>query len=702
MNRKLLILLVANVFAAPAAFAQDAPSAFRYSGTVGLGGMNTDDKGAPDASKLNEYRDLSNGMLSIFDIKGRGSQYWFDLFGENIGRDDQYMDARGGRYDVFKYRVYTDQLRHNFLWNGRTPYAGAGGPMQAATFPQLDPSTWHPVNSGYRRRDTGFMFELQSTNPWYARIDANQVNWSGSKPGSSSQGTSPGNGFVELQLPVDYVTKNVTAEAGYNTRAMRFDLSWLASKFENDNKAVTWTNGYYGNGTDTTYLAPDNRYQRLMGNATFRQLRWDTTLAFRFTMDELKSTVPVGGSVLTSTTGTMTPVAANVSTYDGKVKNQTFTASAASSPMRGLDTKVYYNYRKRDEQSTEVTFTSPDSAEALPFSYKKNNAGFEAFWRLGRANRFGGGYDWLDTKREGREDFDRTKDQRVFLEWRNGTFDDLAMRLKYTRLDRDSDFLHANDGASSNESAYLNRFVTAFDLSNVNQDSWKLTLDYTMFGRLDLGFEGILKTNKYKDNTLGRLKDDRREVYLTASYALRQGARFTVFGDAEEIKYDSAHRIIGDGAQSGAYDPNTAPTAANYNWGGKIKDRNWAVGAAFDWQATEKLALKASAIYYKTDGYVDLALQEGVPSSVTRPVPVAAWDDTKKKSLNLKAMYAFSKAWGFTGGYAYEKYDYSDSQMNGYRYTVAGSSNQNSYLNGTYAQPAYTANVFYFLVNYRF
>src|SRR5205085_4597927 len=134
----------------------------------------------------------------------------------------------------------------------------------------------------------------------------------------------------------------------------------------------------------------------------------------RFTMDELKSTVPIGTSILSSTTGGTTPVVANVQTYDGKVKNQTFTATASSNPMKGLDTRVYYNYRKRDDDSTHVVFSSPETTEVLPFSYTKDNAGFDVYWRWNRGNRFGGGYDWLDTKREGREDFDRTKDQRIF------------------------------------------------------------------------------------------------------------------------------------------------------------------------------------------------------------------------------------------------------------------------------------------------
>jgi MtrB/PioB family decaheme-associated outer membrane protein len=699
MNPKSLCMLVAALFAAPIA-AQESGE-FRLFGTAGIGGMHTDDGDAPDAAKLNEYRDLSSGLLTIFDVKGRGTRHWFDLFGENLGRDDQYVALRGGGYDAFKYRVYSDALRHNFMFNGLTPYAGAGGPVQTTTFPRLNPATWFSLEEGYKRRDDGGSFEWQRGGPWYVRVDANQLTTSGSKPGSSSQGSSPGNGFVELAFPVQYKTRTASAELGYNTRQMRFDVSWMTSKFENDNDSFSWTNGYLGNGTDRTYLAADNRYQRLMGNASFRHLPYGTTIAARFTLDELKSSSALPSTFLSGTTGSSTTDVPNASGFSGQVENKTFSITANSSPSKGWDTRVYYNYRDRDDESTHV-FYSGAGVENAPFSYRKQNLGFDAYYRYNRANRFGAGYDHLDTDREGRHDFDSTRDQRFFLEWRNASLDDLAVRLKYTRLDRDSDFLRANDGTSSSDSAYLNRFVTAFDLSNVKQDQYRLTLDYTVSERLDLGFEGIIKSNKYKDNTLGRLEDDRREIYVSASYAFPNGSRFTAFGDHEEIKVDSRHRIIGDGAQGGAYDPGTAPTAANYNWDGKIKDRNWAAGLAFDWPATEKFSIQASAIYYKTDGYVDLSLQQGVPASVVAPVPIPTWDDTKRTSLSIKGKWDFSKRLALTGGYAYERYEYSDTQFDGYRYTISGSSNQNSYLNGVYANPRYKANILYAIVSYRF
>lgn len=704
MNKKLTSLLIANLFAAAPAFGQFAD--FRLEGSVSLGGIRVDDKDAVDASKLNEYRDLSGGVLSVFDIRGRGPRYWMDAFGENLGRDDQYLNFRGGMYDLFKYRVYSDAMKHNFLFNGITPYANAGGTAATATFPQLNPATWNGVDIGYKRRDDGAMFEWQGAAPWYGRVDANQVKWQGSKPGASSQGTSPGNGFVDLSFPVDYTTRNLVVEGGYNTRAMHFDLSWMTSKFENDNESITWTNGYFGNGTDRTYLAADNRYTRFAGNATFRQLPWNSTIAARFTSDELKSSVGLAGTVLNGTAGQIGATGPNVSSFDGKVTNDTFTLSLATSPVRELDARAYYNYRKRDDESTHVEFNStaiPGPIDNEPFSYKKDNWGFDAYYRINRANRVGAGYDYLDTDREGRFDFDRTKDKKYFAEWKNSSLDELAVRLKFQRLERKSEFLLGNDGTGTGDVNYLNRFVTAFDLSNVDQDQWKLTLDYSPIPFLDISFEGITKKNKYKDNVLGRQKDDRREVYVSASYGEPGKPRFTVFGDSEEVKYDSQHRIVAFGSTAaGTYDPFAPPTATNYNWNGRIKDRNWAAGMALDLPATEKLVVKVSAIYYKTDGTVDLALQDGVPASVVRPVPIGTWDDSRKTSINVKAVYAHSKAWLFTAGYAYEKYDYRDSQFEGYRFTIPAATRQDSYLDGVYANPQYKANIVYGLVTYRF
>lgn len=699
MRQKLICILIANLFAAAApVFAQSQD--LQVGGSVSLGGIATDDKDARDPAKLFEYRDLDDGVLFGFDVKGRSSRYWFDLFGENLGRDDQYLNLRGGAYDSFKYRLYSDSLRHNFLYNGRTPYAGAGSNAARATFPQLDPNTWNTIDSSYKRRDDGGFFEFQGLSPWYFRADANQISTKGNKPGASSQGLSPGNGYVDLFFPVDYTTRNLTVEGGYNTKTLHFDISYLVSKFENSEEILTWTNGYWGNGVDTTYLAPDNRYERIAGNFSWRQLPGNGTLAARFTLDELTTSIPVTTSGLGTTTGGLEQFGPVPTSYSGNVENETFTASYSFAPVRQFDGKVYYNYRKRDDTSTHVTFSNGLANE--PYSYKTNNFGFDAYWRFDRANRLGFGYDYNDTEREGRFDYDQTKDKKLFVEFKNSSLDDLSARLKYTYLERDSNFLLANSGTGPTDANYWNRYVTAFDLANVKQDQFKLTLDWSPAQNFDVGFEGIVKSNDYEQNTLGRLKDDRSEIYVNASYVVAGGVRFTVFGDMEKVEYKSTHRVVGAGTTAGAYEPSTAPNASNYNWNGKVEEENWAVGVALDWPIAKNFRLNASAIYYKTDGMVDLQLQDGVPTSVVRPVPLTYFDDTKKTAFNIKGIYDFTKSLSLTAGYAYEKYEYSDEQYNGYRYTIPAATNQNSYLSGVYAFPQYKANILYATVSYRF
>lgn len=698
MRKKLLALLIANLLAVPA-FAQDTT----LGGSVSVGGMRVDDDDAIDASKLNEYRDLDGGLLTEFDIRGRGARYWFDAFGENLGRDDVYATVRGGTYDVFKYRIFTDSLKHNFLFNGITPYAGAGSTLQTSTFPRLDTATWNGIDEvAYKRRDTGGFFEVQVLNPWYFRVDANEVTTSGSKYGASSQGLSPGNGYVDLIFPVEYTTRNTVVEAGYNSKTIHGALSYMVSKFENDNESFQFTNGFFANGLDTVYQGADNDYTRLAGNLTFRQLPLRSTLAFRFTKDKLESNPALVSSVL-HTGGVMADTGPSGTTFNGEIENTTFSAVWSAAPARNVDLRVYANSYEREDNSTHVVFDSALAANYTnePFSYDKKNFGIEAGFRINRGNRIGAGYDYLETEREGRNDYNDTKDKRFFVEYKNTMLDTLAARVKYTRLERDSNFLLGSDGTGTGDSAYLNRFVSAFDLSAVDQDQLKVMLDFSPMPNLDLGLEATAKRNKYKDNLLGRLEDEREEIYVSASYGAPGSVRFTVFADSERVTYDSRHRV-GFGTAVGTYDPFAPPTGSTYNWEGTVKDRNTAYGIAMDIPVMPKLAIKASAIYYKGDGSVDLALQEGVPASVTRPVPIAFFDDSERTSINVKAVYAFNKSWTITAGYAYEKFEYQDEQYMAYRYTIPANNRADSYLNGYYANPQYEANIIYALVSYRF
>ena len=134
MSKKLLSTLIASLFVTAPAFAQTADDPIRVQGTATVGGIYNN-QNAADTAKLEEYQDLGNGALTNVGAWGRNSTTWFQGYGENFGRNDQYMFLRGGMYDVFKVGGYLNDMPHDFSSNAITPYNGVGGTTLTATFP---------------------------------------------------------------------------------------------------------------------------------------------------------------------------------------------------------------------------------------------------------------------------------------------------------------------------------------------------------------------------------------------------------------------------------------------------------------------------------------------------------------------------------------------------------------------------------------
>ena len=134
MTKKLLSTLIASLFAAAPAFAQTAPGdedVLRIEGGGTIGGIYNH-QNAADKAKLQEYQDVGNGALSNVFARGRNSTNWFEGYGENFGRDDQYMFLRGGVYSVFKAGGYLNWMPHDFSSNAITPYTGIGSGLLGA------------------------------------------------------------------------------------------------------------------------------------------------------------------------------------------------------------------------------------------------------------------------------------------------------------------------------------------------------------------------------------------------------------------------------------------------------------------------------------------------------------------------------------------------------------------------------------------
>lgn len=734
MKSKCIPILIALTLApSGAGMAQD--HSFKLTGSFGVERLGAVED-SKDGAKLQEYRDLSDGISGAFNLRGRSEKFFLDAYGENLGRNDMHIDLKGGLYGRIKFRFYGDWLTHNFAFGpdgARTPYQNPGAASlnlfseSATELADSNVPPWTSFKFMVDRRNLGGSFEYSGMDPWYILVDGNTIRQSGiNKVDAAALGTSPGNGFIDLPYPVDYTTANGSLEAGYQTPRGHFSASFLRSQFSNASMLLDFQNPFFGFGTDTATFAPDNVYTRVSASGMLRQLPWNAILSGRVSYDRVTDSVDMIDEVLnTSGAAVYTATAPSASVFDGKVQNATAQISYALEPVRHLDARVYYNYYRRRNDSTAIEFRVPlttaglvcfEESPASPvsinaacsgtrYSYTKQNPGLEAGYRLNRHNRVSAGLDYLDTNRN-RFDTEATSESKAFVQWSNTTLDAATARVKYQYLRRRSHFLINDAGFDANSPFFLERFNRSFDVSNLNQHLLKANVDWTPHKLLDLGFEIYYKHNAYRDLVLGRTHDTRREFYGSVSYGDPEKFRVTLFGDVEFIRYDSHHRTINAGAcpstAPNCFDPASAPTTTAFNWNSRLQDKNWTVEFGADWPLTPRLTLHGSAIVQETNGSVDFQSQkisEDVPAAVL--FPINAYDNTKRRSVSPQAVYALANHAELTVGYAYEKYDYRDDQFNGYQYTI-GSGATTSYLSGIYAFPDYRAHVVYGIMRVRF
>ncbi len=755
MRKTLLSTLIAGLFAASPAIAQSSDP-MRVEGSATIGGIYND-VNADDKAKLQEYQDLGNGVLSSVGARGRSSTSWFQGYGENFGRDDQYMFLRGGLYDVFKAGAYLNDMPHNFAWPALTPYAGVGSGLLLATFPQVSPYGGN-FNLGYQRQDAGGFFEWQRNSPWYFRADGNQVTFDGTKNGAAALGTSPGNGYVDLPYPTQYKTSNWGVEGGYQSGKMTFAARWDYSKFDNSIETVNWTNPFFNNRLDASALPPENEFNKFTLTGSYRGLPWNSVVSARYTWAETTNSTDLAANAL-NTGGVYAPTLASEGTFNGKNQNQSFALAWTANPMANVDSRVYYYWTKLDGKSDQVEYgdapTTPlasglgcgnyiTPATGLPsqivgncdneiYSYTKNDVGFDVWWRFARGQRVGFGWDYWNLDQANSPGYDGAHANKLFAEYK-GSWDTFGGKLKYTYLKRDADPNWPTEVVGgANNPEYLNQFTSQFSLQDATVNAIKLNLDWNPMANLGLSFEGNWSKTDYDDVTYGRTSTDRQGYFLQANWGAANGIMLNGFGSWEEAKYPSGHRYIGTVASgppppafnlpgwctaSGAsanpncYSPFAPPfwtptsnintSTASYNWNSETKDKTWMLGLGMDWPINQQWMVKASYIYVKNEGEATFSSQ----NNLGNPQNIPNFDDSTTQSFNLKAIYTLNKNWSFIGGYAYEKWDWNSVTEEGYQYTipypaVANNTGQ-SYGNGYMAFNNGSQNIFYLMASYKF
>jgi len=688
MNKKILAILIAQVFLAPGMAAAAEGDFFE------IGGRSSDETSL-NAAKLYEYRDLDANGIFRGQFTGRSDDYSVRLRGDNVGAEDQFLEMVGEKYNFLDYRIFNNKIIHNLSFGptgGRAPWAGIGGGnlVLAVPTPGNNPALWAPFEHSLQRDNWGGHVEVSPDSPFYIRFSANELNTDGIRP----QGfRSNGGGFsaTELPGPVDWTTRNWSVETGWEATDYVVSANFTQSRYYNNlfNKQINWREAT-NNAANSATQQPDNVYNQFFLNGVYRKLPWNGALMGKFTYANLENeqnTDPLGSGLARST-----PV------FSGDVDYTDASLAYSAMPADNLDLRAYYYYHDRDNQSTVVAYGA-FLTEAL--SYTKHNAGLELGYRLSRANKITGTYDYVYVTRSPITFYaDETTDNKLQLEWRNTSLDNVTARFKYWYLWRSSDFIQ-NFTLPANNQEFIRNYIGSYDVADLDQNVAKFTVDWAVLDNAALGLELQYKKNDYDDTVIGRTDDERYGVHLFGNYVFGNGIKLTAFGDYENTKYDSFHRNMGGGSCPAALPNCFSPyggtlinpasvTSSWFNWNGEVKGDNWGIGFGFDAPIGERLLLTGSFLMEQSDSEVNF----------TAPVvsyPINDWDDYTKYAFNLKGVYAVSKEFDVTAGWTYEDYKLRDLAFDGYSYVPA--SNR---LTGAYLYPDYHVNVLYATLKYKF
>ena len=504
MSKKLLSTLIASLFAAAPAFGQSADDPMRVQGTGTIGGIHNNSN-ATDTAKLDEYQDLGNGALSNVGVQGRNSTTWFQGYGENFGRERPvHVPARrhvrrvqGGSLPqrhpahVLVDRLHALHRQRRQPADGDVPAGGAAVQPADRRLEQLQAGLRPPRRRAATR-------EWQKNSPWYFRVDGNQVTFSGTRPGAAANGTSPGNGYVDLAFPQDFKTSNWGVEGGYQSSKATFAVRWDYSKFENANETLQWTNPFFGptasttsNLLDTTYLAPDNTFNKFTVSGNYRDLPWRSVISARYTWAKTTSDTPLGRRRSTPTASTpircrarpasaartstsrwrwrgprpRPRISTRASTTTGRSSRTTRTSSSSATRRRRRSRPAW---AAATSSSAGVPTTTVGNCDNELYNYTKNNVGFDAWWKFARGQRLGFGWDYNDLDQT-RIDYDKSHWNKLWAEYKNTMLDTLSARLKYQYVKRDSTLNFSNDplpNGGANNPNYLLPYTSAFDLQS--------------------------------------------------------------------------------------------------------------------------------------------------------------------------------------------------------------------------------------------
>ena len=684
MKAKIIIFaLIISLVPLSDAFSQDKT----IEGEVSLKGIWFDVSGKESGkAKFTEYRDLreDGGVYGRARLNLDTDKYFLNFYAGDFGYDTQYYKIDGGMWGKFKFDLFYDEIPHNITFDARTPFLGAGHDTLVGA-PNTNVATWDTFDYSINRRQYGGGFKVDVIRPFFLDVSFQRENRDGIKPTGAAPGTSD-DFALELPEPVQYVTNNLKVEAGYAKKPLFLSLTYFYSDFNNSNAGLNFIDPLIAapeaGAPNTFSLPPDNTYHKgaFKGavNLPFNS-KFSTNLGFSRTRSE-------------------TSIVSLISSgFTGKVDTLNYDFAFTSNPVRFLDTKVYYKYYKRDNKSDD-----PTGVANIFLSYNISTYGGELGFKLPAKLYLSGGYKYVKTERNKKGETDPegilpfNMDNIYFVDLKWTGLDFLDAKVGYEKLDRDAHYRTFDSAVNP---------ARRFSYAAQNRDTYKATVDIFPLENLNFGLEYRYRKIDYSDTILGLRSDKRHELNISADYLIGKIAKLYGYGDYGWIKFDQLQQ-------------QTEGLVTPANWDAKQKDITYGYGIGTEiYVIPKKLTLVFQHNYLRSNGNVDYTLDpvfftaaggaglDGIGANNAN-IDISRWDDYTLYSFKIKAVYNFTKFLAASIGYAYERFNYKDAQLDGYQFVnppggpVTGTNG--AYLTGAYKDQSYKAHLIFGGMSYKF
>jgi MtrB/PioB family decaheme-associated outer membrane protein len=669
----------------------------KLEGAISATGKVSDVKGSK--AKYHEYSDdKSGGVFGDVEANYDSPRYHMEFKATDPGYDTQHGRIEGNLYDKFKYWLDYNEIIHNITTGARSFYNGAGSETLSGTA-GTNSNTW-PSTFDYhtKRKRFGTGIDLKLVKPFFFDASYNHEKKEGTRPTSTQLGSTAGNFFSEIPEPVDYRTDNMKFEGGYARKPFFFSVSYNYSRFRNENSDISFTNelGLFpsdnGQGGHLFSLPADSKMHKFtfQGNV-------------KLPMNS-KLNVNLGDTRTRSETNSFT-------TFKGKVDTKNYDLTFTTNPLRFLEGKVYYKYYDRDNKSHSGpivdVFDSTLPYETFvtnPISYTKSTFGGDLGFRLPAQFHLSAGYKNVKTRRNFVDEIDpgsinladvlpHTTDNifNVDLKWSGLDF--MSAWIGYERLAR---------GTTYQTIESRNLIFRNYSYAAQDRHTFKTGIDLSPTDDLNLSFEYDYKRSIYNDILFGVKDDTSNAISFSGDYAFRKLLRFSTYFDAEKATLDQL--------------ATTSATTRSPQWKSKLEEINYGYGAKAEiFAIPKKLTFSLQGNYMRNHGTNDFDFYGTTAQFLTAfqlpagggslPVDIPNVDSYQQYSLRFITTYYWSNTITIKAGYAYDRYKYSDAQLNGYQYIVTlptAGSPVTGYLGGAYANPSYSVNTVFLALTYRF